>query len=163
MIRSRRIKRTISNYKTISGAFYPPSNKLGFTFRKRIKDLNPHLTKGLLSDLSKTLIEEWKNEYLNDAERISWKILQQLRNDDTHRAPVNSNYELKEHELITKSGQIITTIDGNIIVFASENITVLFEGKEFDILGLTLNGISAIRKLINYMPLIKEKSDAYIV
>jgi len=131
-----------------------------FYFSKLVQELNPDLSKKKLSELSKTLIEEWKYEKLNDTEKTSWEILQKLRNDDTHRAPVNSNYVIKKHALKTNSGKILTTNSGKILVGTSEKTIVLFEGKEHDIERLTSNGISAIRKLINYMPLIKQKTGA---
>lgn len=138
-------------------SFLTAFQQIWYYFSGFIQELNPHISKNKISRLSQAIIEEWKCEMLNEAEKKSWDILHKLRNYDTHSAPVTSNYILKNKLLISNGKKILTTNTGKYLTFSSGNITVLFEGKEYDIDKLTSNGLTAINKLIDYMPLIEEK------
>lgn len=133
-------------------SFLSAFQQIWFYFSKMIQELYPNLSKKKLSNLSITLIEQWKKENLNEKEKVSWKILQELRNEDTHRTPVSSNYTLKEGLLMTENEKILITEDGKLITVTSESIFVVFEDKEYNIETLSTNGISAIKKLIKYIP-----------
>ena len=124
-------------------------------YNRLIEELTPELSKEKRKELSLRVINDWKVNQLSQNERISWKILQKLRNNDTHRAPVQTNYEIKIVLLTDYDGAIFTDYDGTHFSATSEVIYVIFNNNEYDIEYLAINGIESIKKLIKYLPSIK--------
>jgi hypothetical protein len=126
-----------------------------YYFNKLIVELTPDLSKKKQEDLSKTLINDWKIMNLTESQRISWDVLNRLRNHDTHYDPVKANYEIRL-ELITDSdGDIFTDYDGTPFMANCGGVYITFNNKEYDIEFLITNGLDSIRKLIEYLPNIK--------
>ena len=113
-----------------------------------IKELTPDLSEEKRKELSLSLINNWKVNQLNESERISWNILQELRNNDTHSVPVKPNYEIKIVFLTDFDDTVFADYDGTPFCEDSEEISVLFNEKEYDIEYLAKNGIESIKKLI---------------
>ena len=126
-----------------------------FYYNRLIKELTPDLSDKKRKELSVKVIDFWKSTELSENERISWDILQDLRNEDTHRIPIKTNYEIRIVVFADSDGAILVDSDGAYLTGNSEEIFVIFNGKEFDIEYLAKNGIDSVKKLIEFLPNIK--------
>lgn len=126
-----------------------------YYFNKLIVELTPNLSKKKREDLSKSLINDWKKKNLTDSQRISWDVLNKLRNHDTHYDPIKANYEIRLKLLTDYNGSIFTNYDGTPFVAYCDALCINYENKEYSIEFLCTNGLDCIRKLIEYLPNIK--------
>lgn len=123
-----------------------------FYYNKLIKELNPTLQGEKLKALSLKIINDWKENDLDEKERISWDVLQTLRNHDTHFDPVKANYEIKFVSLADCNGYLLKDRDGAYLLVKSEELIIQFNEKEYDLENLVTNGIKCVNKLIDYLP-----------
>jgi hypothetical protein len=136
-------------------AFLTAFQQTWYYYNRLIKELTPNLSKEERKKLSFSLINNWKINQLTESERFSWDLLQKLRNDDAHRVPVKANYEIKVVFLTDFDDTVFTDYDGTPFCEDSEEISVIFNEKEYNIEYLAKNGIESINKLIKYLPNIK--------
>jgi hypothetical protein len=114
-------------------------------------DLNQGMSKRKKSNFSKQEIENWKNTKLTTEEKDSWNLINKLRNQDTHEAPVKPNYRIVRRVFRTKGGKIFVNGNGKILVSTGKYIEVIFENKIYNIDVIGETGITAIKKLIEYI------------
>jgi hypothetical protein len=136
------------NFWSFLTAFQTP----WFYYNRLIKELTPELSDKKRKELSVKVINAWKSTELSENERISWDILQDLRNEDTHIIPIKTNYEIKIVVLTDFDDVVLTDYDGTPLISNSEEIFVIFNQKEYGIECLAKNGIESVKKLIEYLP-----------
>lgn len=126
-----------------------------FYYNRLIKELTLELSKSKREELSKNVINAWKSTELSLNERNSWDILQGLRNEDTHSTPIKANYEIKIVILTDFNDEVFIDYDGTPFSSISEEIFVIYNQKEYGLEFLARNGIESVKKLIKYLPNIK--------
>lgn len=120
---------------------------------KLIAKKHPQLSKSKKESLTKSIINDWKENNLTENEKDAWNILNQLRNSDVHDKPALPNYEIKTHFITTVGGKfILTTTSGKQLITRSINLSIFFEGKEYNIYLLMNGGISSVQKLLTFLP-----------
>ncbi len=121
-----------------------------FYFANLVNNINIELSKKQRSQLSKEIINPWKESTLTRSEKDSWIYLNNLRNKDTHKKPVTSNFEIKR-SILTNNGNVLTN-NGKIMCNSFKKLSIVHNNEEKDVLILMNDGISAIDKLINSIP-----------
>ena len=132
-------------------SFLTAFKTIWFYYNRMIEELTPNLSK----EKRKDIINNWKSQKLSENEQISWDILHELRNQDTHNVPVKTNYEIRLEILTDYDDAVFTDYDDTPFSADVEVIFVIYNGNEYEIEYLTNNGIECINKLIKYLPNLK--------
>ncbi len=122
-----------------------------YYFENMLLEKHQGLSGSKRKKLKISVIEGWKTDFLNNNECMSWNVLNELRNGDTHRKPVQANYEIKNFALSAGFGKAIWAGPGKAIGFTSKNYLVAYQNIDYDMFSLTENGISTIKKLIDFV------------
>jgi hypothetical protein len=127
-----------------------------FYYFHLVADLNPHLTSKQRNKLGIEIIEKWKEKKLNPEEQTCWNVLQALRDFDTHSQPLLPTVEEREGILANELGQLLMADDNTVLSLGTMTFYFIrYEGQEYQVINLANNGISALRKLLQFIPEIK--------
>ncbi|SDS11309.1 hypothetical protein SAMN05216490_0564 [Mucilaginibacter mallensis] len=114
---------------------------------------NPSLNSKQRNKVGIELIENWKKSKLSDQEIAAWDILNKLRNTDTHLKPVKPEIIERELMLVTDMGFYLVDDQGRFLsAGAIIKYYIYFNEAEHDIIELAEHGVSAIKKLIDFIP-----------
>lgn len=132
-------------------SFLSSTQQIKYYFSKFITDTNKELSDKKRSPLIKDKLDEWKKSILVEEEVLSWNLLNELRNGDTHDEPVMANYEIKNFNLSDGMGNVISAGNGLILSFGIEGYYVRYKNKDYDIKTLSKNGLISSKKLLEYL------------
>jgi hypothetical protein len=121
-----------------------------YYYNNLIQIKTPEISSKQRNEIGKHIIERWKMDKLTGEEKISWDILQAIRNYDTHTEPILPIIIERETMLIDDVGTCLVDDQGRVLSLGKTTQYFVYLNKnEYEILQLANNGIKAIKKLLD--------------